>query len=249
MQLKAATILIVDDEPDLRDILAGWFRREGSRVLVAENGREALNVIGAGQVDVVVSDVRMPVMDGITLLKNVKASEHYKSSVMFISGFADIEPREAYDLGIEAVMSKPVERKELMAVVTRVLAERKELWCLPPVGEAEAILDVVFDSLDLALSQRRLAFGRGGFCIHSTRELREGPVDLLLDFQADKRTVKGHGVVRWTAPPEVEVGVEITYIDDDNRAWILSLTGPNVSLSFIPRTTAIATIPAMHTKV
>jgi Response regulator receiver domain len=188
----------------------------------------------------------MPVMDGIELLKNIKATDKYKSSVMFFSGFTDIEPREAYDLGIEAIMSKPVERKELLAVVTRVLAERSELWLLPPARKSEITLDVTFESLDVALSQQLLAFGRGGFCLLSTRKFKEGPVDLLLDFQADKRQVQGHGVVRWTALPEPEVGVEIIYIDNDNRAWILGLTEPNESLSFIPRTTTIAIMPALQ---
>jgi len=219
MHLKDATILLVDDEPDLRTIIAEWFKREGSRVLVAEDGAEALNIIQANQVDVVVSDVRMPVMDGITLLKKVKASG-YKSSVMFVSGFTDvIKPRESYDLGVEAVMSKPVERKQLIAAVGRILAERDELWRFPPGAKAEAVLDAAFDSLASAL-------------------IAEGPVDLLLDFKSDKRTVTGQGIVRWTTSPEAEVGVEITYIDDINRAWMISLTGPNTSLSFIPRTTA-----------
>jgi CheY-like chemotaxis protein len=207
-------------------------------VLVAEDGAEALNIIQANQVDVVVSDVRMPVMDGITLLKKVKASG-YKSSVMFVSGFTDvIKPRESYDLGVEAVMSKPVERKQLIAAVTRILAGRDELWRFPPGAKAEAVLDATFDSLAAALSQGLLALGRGGFCIHSTLKLAEGPVDLLLDFKVDKRTVTGQGIVRWTTSPEAEIGVEITYIDDTNRAWMISLTGPNTSLSFIPRTTA-----------
>jgi CheY-like chemotaxis protein len=240
MHLKNATILVVDDEPDLRDIQAAWFRREGTSVFVANNGAEALEVLVANHVDVIVSDVRMPVMDGIALLKHVKAAQGYKSSVMFISGFTDIQPRDAYDLGVEAVMSKPVERKELIAVVCRVLEERSELWRLPPVRKADAILDAFFESLAAALSQRLLLFGRGGFCIHSTLNLREGPVDLLLDFRADQRRVKGRGVIRWTAAPEPELGVEITYIDDDTRAWVLSLTEPNESLSFIPRTTAVA---------
>jgi CheY-like chemotaxis protein len=47
MRLKEATVLIVDDEADLRDILGGWFTREGARVLVAENGAAALKVIEA----------------------------------------------------------------------------------------------------------------------------------------------------------------------------------------------------------
>ncbi len=245
MQLKDAAVLIVDDEPDLRDILAGWFRRTEAKVLVAENGAEALKVIAAHRVDVVVSDVRMPVMDGITLLKNVKASRDYKSSVLFLSGFTDIEPREAYDLGVEAIMSKPVDRKALLAIVTRVLAEREELWRVLPANDPEAILDAAFESLDAALRQKMLAFGRGGFCIHSVRQFGEGPVALLLDFRIDRRIVKGHGLVRWSASPEPEIGIEITYIDDDNRDWILGLTLPNDSLSFIPRSTASDTGPAV----
>lgn len=246
MQLKDATILLVDDEPDLRAIIAEWFKREGCHVLVAEDGAQALSIISAEQVDVVVSDVRMPVMDGITLLKKVKASG-YKPSVMFVSGFTDvIKPRESYDLGVEAVMSKPVERRHLIAAVTRILAERDELWHFPPSEKAEAILDATFDSLAAALSQGLLALGRGGFCIQSTLKLTEGPVDLLLDFKVDKRRVTGQGVVRWTTTPEAEIGVEITYIDDHNRAWILSMTEPNTSVSFIPRTTSVANAPALR---
>src|SRR6202045_5290161 len=153
MQLKYAAVLLVDDEPDLRSIIAEWFKREGCHVLVAEDGAEAHRVISANQIDVVVSDVRMPVMDGITLLKKVKATG-YKSSVMFVSGFTDvIKPRESYDLGVEAVMSKPVERRHLIAAVTRILAERDELWRSPPGAKAEAVLHATFDSLAAALSQ------------------------------------------------------------------------------------------------
>ena len=245
MQLKDATILLVDDEPDLRSIIAEWFRREGCHVLVAEDGAQALQIISANQIDVVVSDVRMPVMDGITLLKRVKESG-YKSSVMFVSGFTDvIKPRESYDLGVEAVMSKPVERRHLIAAVTRILAERNELWRFPPSEKAEAILDATFDSLVGALSQGLLALGRGGFCVQSTLKLAEGPVDLVLDFQVDQRKVTGQGVVRWTTSPEGQIGVEITYIDEQNRAWMIGLTAPNQSVSFIPRTCAVGSAPSL----
>jgi CheY-like chemotaxis protein len=245
MQLKDAAILLVDDEPDLRSIIAEWFKREGCQVLVAEDGAQALEIIAANRIDVVVSDVRMPVMDGITLLKKVKESG-YKSSVMFVSGFTDvIKPRESYDLGVEAVMSKPVERRHLIAAVTRIVAERDDLWRFPPCEKAEAILDATFESLAAALSEGLLALGRGGFCINSTLKLAEGPVDLTLDFKLDKRRVTGQGIIRWTTYPEAHVGVEITYIDEHNRAWLLSITEPNASVSFIPRTTTVASAPTL----
>jgi hypothetical protein len=63
---------------------------------------------------------------------------------------------------------------------------------------------------------------------------------VLLDFQADARRVTGRGIVRWTASAEAEIGVEITYIDDSNRAWVIGLTEANKSFSFIPNVTSIS---------
>jgi DNA-binding response OmpR family regulator len=51
----------------------------------------------------------MPVMDGITLLKHIKALGRYTPSVVFITGFSDFRRREAYDMGVEAMMQKPFE--------------------------------------------------------------------------------------------------------------------------------------------
>lgn len=241
MQLSGADVLIVDDEPDWRSIFTDWFEREGCRVLVAENGAEALAQIQAEHVDVVVSDVRMPVMDGITLLRNIKASESYKPSVMFITGFSDIGPREAYDLGVEAMMSKPVNRNELISAVTRVLASREELWKRRPMGTPEAVLKASFETLATAVSDGLLAFGRGGFRIRSSQPFREGPVSLLLEFENVQRKVTGEGIIRWVAAAESEIGVEITYIDDENRYWIIDITQANKSFSFIPCASSIAT--------
>jgi len=237
MLLKDAAVLLVDDERDLLDIMAEWFKREGSRVLLAEHGAQALRLLAANPVDLIISDIRMPVMDGVSMLQNIKSAQLHKPSVIFISSFTDIPVRQAYDLGVEPLMSKPVERKQLISAVARILADRGELWALPFAGRAEALLDAAFDNLATALRQGLLAFGCGGFCIHSTLELGEVPVDLRLDFAADGRRVTGHGIVRWTAPAESLAGVEILDIDDNNRAWILALTQANPFQSFIPRTT------------
>jgi CheY-like chemotaxis protein len=64
MELKDATVLIVDDEPMLLDIFSEWLQEEKCRVLTAGNGAAALEILRNHHVDVVVSDVRMPVMDG-----------------------------------------------------------------------------------------------------------------------------------------------------------------------------------------
>ena len=131
--------------------MAEWFRREGSTVHSAEHGAEALRLLQTNRVDVVVSDIHMPVMDGVTMLQKIKSINTYLPSVIFITHFYDIEPREAYELGAEAMMSKPVERKQLLSAVARILTPREDLWRLPPADKADAVLLADFESLAAAL--------------------------------------------------------------------------------------------------
>jgi CheY-like chemotaxis protein len=85
-----ATVLVVDDDSGLRGVLARALAEAGYRVLTAADGEEALALAGTliGQLGLVVTDVRMPVMDGITLAGRLA---HLPSPppVLFISGYAD----------------------------------------------------------------------------------------------------------------------------------------------------------------
>ena len=167
MQLKDATVLVVDDEPHYREIMTGWFEKEGSRVLAAENGVRALELLEKNEVHAIVTDIRMPVMDGTELIKRVKAMGKYTPAAVSISGFSDLAPRDAYDLGIEAQLSKPVERKALVSALRRTLTDREELWAEPFRTTTLPGITIEFENLPEALRQKRIAFGRGGFCMTS----------------------------------------------------------------------------------
>src|SRR3974377_2306887 len=109
MELKDATVLIVDDERMLLDIFSEWLQEENCRVLTAGDGVAALSILRNDHLDVVVSDVRMPVMDGILLLKNLTtysglSQGNHPPKMILISGFTDLEPREAYPMGVEAIL-------------------------------------------------------------------------------------------------------------------------------------------------
>ena len=111
MELKYATVLVVDDESMLLDIFSEWLEEEHCRVLTAGDGAAALQILRDHHVDVIVSDVRMPVMDGILLLKNLTtyvrmSQSDYPPKMIFISGFTDLEPREAYHLGVEVIIAE-----------------------------------------------------------------------------------------------------------------------------------------------
>jgi len=237
VQLTEATILIVDDEEGLLGIYKGWFKREGCRVLTAANGAAALELAMKNRVDVILSDIRMPVMDGVELTKRLKETKKYIPKIIFISGFTDLDERETYDLGIEAKLSKPIRRQDLVSVVRKSLMVRDELWRSPPPIAPQKTLNDVFESLAAARDNGLIAFGRGGFSIHSLLAVQAGEtIELRLEFKADRHTLAGRGIVRWTARHEEQIGVEITYVDEANRAWVVGLAEGGESVSFVPRT-------------
>ncbi len=237
MQLKDATILIVEDEPMLLEITEEWFRSLAGKVLTAPNGAVALKSMENEKVHAILTDVRMPVMDGVALLKSIKASGTHTPSVIFITGFSDVNLREAMDLGAEAALTKPVNRKELTRTVETVLTTRTELWSRPSAGETGQVLKQSFISMPDAAGGGKIAFGTGGFCIWSDRELEIGPVQFAFDFATEQKQMRGVGTVRWEDPHALKAGIEIAYLDQSCRSWVLALTSQCGNGSFIPRDT------------
>ncbi len=122
MDLKDATLLIADDEVDLLEILKRWFEREGARVLTAANGELALQVLKGNHVDLIVSDVRMPVMDGIELATRVNTMSD-RPRIVFVTGFADIDQRGCAELGVAAILPKPIKRQDILGAVRQSLQD------------------------------------------------------------------------------------------------------------------------------
>jgi CheY-like chemotaxis protein len=232
MQLKDASILVVDDEPLLRKLIGERLESVADQVFLAGDGVQALQVLARSKIDLIITDVRMPNMDGISLLKAVKAEPGYPSHSILITGFADIEAREAYDLGAEAFLEKPFALDDLISAAKRSLAERDELWQTPLDLTTHPTLASSFASLTLALQEHRIVFGRGGFCIETKQSLTEGPVNVKLEFKADRYVLSGQGIVRWSAHQGGQVGIELTYVAEESRTRVLQLT--DQSVSFIP---------------
>jgi CheY-like chemotaxis protein len=248
MELKDATVLIVDDERTLLDILSEWLEEESCRVLTAGDGVAASRILRHQHLDVIVSDVRMPVMDGILLLKNLSMfsnifndpTGNHPPKMIFITGFTDLKPREAYNLGVEAILQKPIERTEFVGTVQRSLRSHEETWSerLIPGGMP---LHVALPRVSVAIEQGRIAFGRGGFCLYCSFPVREGPVRFDLEFEGEKVSFAGQGLIRWAEPDEQLLGVEILALDEPCRDWAFGLIAGNARSSYIPRAPFSAT--------
>ena len=235
MNNSDVTILVVDDEPELLEIFSIWMRREGYHVLTAANGAEALKTLTSTRVDALISDIRMPVMDGLTLVRRIYDLKLKLPSIIFVSGFGDVNPRVAHALGVEAMLPKPLGRKHLLEVLQASLKARESLWLEPAAESANETLAVEFRSL--AESDRLCEFmvGRGGVCFRSSRMYPEDTlVGLSLSFAEDGLQLDGQGRVRWCAVKDERIGVEFVYLTPECREWVLAKMAENEIYSFIP---------------
>ncbi len=117
-------VLIVDDEKNIREGLARALRRS-YEVLTAEGGQAALNVLANQPVDVMLSDLRMPGMDGLTLMKRALANSPHLICIL-LTAYGNIETAvEAMRQGATDFLTKPVNLDQLELVLKRVLRSRK----------------------------------------------------------------------------------------------------------------------------
>lgn len=118
--MKQHTILVVDDEPQLRRLLELRLSKNGYKVLTAENGIKAFEVVEQENVDIVLSDIRMPYGDGIQLLE--KLNELEVPPIILMTGYADISVEEAIDKGAKGMFNKPIDYPEVLERIEQVLA-------------------------------------------------------------------------------------------------------------------------------
>ncbi len=127
------TLLVVDDEKFIRQGICAIINRSGKFdiILEAKNGKEALDIIESRNVDIMVTDIRMPILDGIGLIKSLKEKEN-KPKTVILSGYDEFNyAKEALNCGAKSYLLKPVDRKELLDVIDNlekeiILEEQKE---------------------------------------------------------------------------------------------------------------------------
>jgi two-component system response regulator PilR (NtrC family) len=118
-----ANLLIVDDELGMRQFLRHLLQREGHTVRVAENGRDALAQLQQQAPDLIVSDIRMPDMSGVDLLRAVKELLP-EVEVIMMTAFANVDTaREAFLIGAYDFVQKPFDNDLFKEVVTRALGK------------------------------------------------------------------------------------------------------------------------------
>ncbi len=121
---EPTTILVADDEAGMRESLGRVLRREGFRVLTAEDGSAALEALRRDPVDLLIADLRMPGLDGLELLRAARLVAP-ETEVVMLSGHGTVEEAvQAMKEGAYDFLTKPVERAPLVRVVRQALERR-----------------------------------------------------------------------------------------------------------------------------
>ncbi len=118
-------MLVVDDEPVVRDSLSKWFLQDGYRVEAACDGASALKLMSKGPWDIILLDIKMPGMSGLELQKQIKTIDR-NAAIIMITAFASVESAvQALKEGAFDYVTKPVDPDHLTHVVKNALKQRK----------------------------------------------------------------------------------------------------------------------------
>jgi signal transduction histidine kinase len=125
--LRKSTVLVVDDEQNIVDDIAFRFESEGFDVLKASGGVEALQLVRSFSPDLVVTDLRMPHGTGEDFIRQMGRNTNETPVIFCMTGYADLSLEHAYDLGVDAVFSKPFKLSDMIGATRHFLSIKKAL--------------------------------------------------------------------------------------------------------------------------
>ena len=174
IETKKSTILIVDDDQEIRDLLSRFLEQHGYRALVAQNGREMETTFKRQQVDAIILDIMLPGKSGLTLCQEVRQSSSVPI-IMLTAVTEDVDRILGLEMGADDYISKPFNPRELLARIKAVLRRTQGANDLVSIKAKSEIYYFADWSLDKA--KRRLISPD-----QVEISLSSGEYDLLLAF-------------------------------------------------------------------
>lgn len=123
METITKTILLAEDSSSVRKFVSLALKMQGFRVIAAEDGMQALEFLPKEHIDLLVTDLNMPNMDGYELIRNIRANEQYKSiPIIILSSLSkDEDIKEGMDAGANSYLIKPFNTKRIQYEISKYL--------------------------------------------------------------------------------------------------------------------------------
>lgn len=234
MVLKGKTILVVDDEADLREIVASELDFMGAIVVQAENVSQAKTAIVDHKIDLIVSDIRMPGGSGIDLLNYIKSRSSGTPAIILITGFADITAEDAFNQGAEALLSKPFKLEDLIQTAIKLTTGLEQRYSHPAKEQLKDLSFLFSEELD------KKSIGRGGMRVTIDASYPSWDVGDLLSFSLKYKDVEllGTALCRWSRPvsstSKATLGIEFVQLSDKTFAYFKDHWKDHSIIPFIP---------------
>ena len=123
-RLQGMKVLLVEDEPLIRDSLQRFFANEKCTIMAAETGEDALEIIKGNTCDIVIIDYRLPGMDGLEFLKRAQRLNARFKKILITAYMTEPVIAEAFRLGVHEFIEKPFSTEDVEEALARVLAKK-----------------------------------------------------------------------------------------------------------------------------
>jgi CheY-like chemotaxis protein len=120
-KFEGKKILVVDDEEGIRALIIGELVSLGAKCIEASNGMEAFDLYSKENFDAVISDVRMPIGDGLLFLNKIKEAGIPIRLIIFMAGFSEIQAEVFYNLGVKIIIPKPFRLDHMVSVLEKAM--------------------------------------------------------------------------------------------------------------------------------
>lgn len=233
-------VLILDDETDLTKMLQHFFQSRNIESYTYNDPVQALDAIRKLKIDVVVSDIRMPKLNGLSFLQEIRKMHFYEPGVIFISGYPEEYGIETLmDMGAFAFLEKPVDLERLYRLIWEYVYGSR-----PKEGKQEAPVTICLGNIPLEAQQ--LGFG-GVFLNREQLEKHPGiklepggMVEIQFNLPDSTTPHKALCEVVWKrhqGDKDGGYGLKFLEIPPASKREVLDLVRTNNILSFIPKGT------------
>ena len=171
----AARILVIEDDPDIAELVALHLRDEGYEVTVHHDGSEGLAAARAGKYDLLVLDLMLPGTDGLTICRELRSGPHYLPILMLTAKSTELDRVLGLEMGADDYLTKPFSIRELVA---RVKALLRRAEAMGGAGQQEPVSEETLQCGELMIDTGRRQVTIAGKAV----ELTAREFDLLLHF-------------------------------------------------------------------
>jgi CheY-like chemotaxis protein len=237
--LDGRTILVADDELGFRELIGDELALAGADPIAVESGDLVAPVLARQKIEAVITDIRMPRVDGLTLLDSLK-KQNPNFPVFMMTGFSDAQIEDIYDRGADGLYTKPCDMDEVIQDIHRALlppAERfrqhfaKHESAISYLAEVRGVSDLQGSDIHL---------GRGGLFLKANGRLPRVQSEIHFAIQILNRQIefKGVGICRWSKHVEGvgdAFGLQFVSLESAANALYLKLMEQSMPIASIPK--------------